>query len=64
MTDALFLPDAARRLKLSYAVVYRLVLTGELEAERVGTRWQISRRAVERLAKALQRVPGRHRVVA
>ena len=50
--DVLHLPEAARRLKISYPVVYRLVLTGQLDAERVGSRWQVSRMAVERFRKS------------
>ena len=52
VNQTLRLPDVARRLKLSYPVVYRLVLTGELDAERVGCGWQVSRTAVERFAKS------------
>lgn len=52
VNQILRLPDVARRLKLSYPVVYRLVLTGELEAERVGCGWQVKRVVVERFAKS------------
>lgn len=45
------LTGAAKILRVSYGVAYRLALRGEFEAERVGGRWRVLRESVERLAR-------------
>lgn len=51
MTETMSLSDAARLLRISYHSALRLVLIGELDAEREEGRWRVSRSSVERLKR-------------
>ena len=42
------LADAALRLRVSWHTAYRMLLQGELEGERAGNRWLVSRASIER----------------
>ena len=46
------LPDAAQALRKSWQQTYRLVLTGQLDARRVGGRYVVSAASVERVRRA------------
>jgi hypothetical protein len=45
------LVSAAARLRISWHTAYRLVLTGVLDGERLGGRWYVDPRSVERFRK-------------
>jgi excisionase family DNA binding protein len=45
------LVEAARRLRVPYSVVYRLVLLGEFGSRRLGGRWVVRQADVDRWAR-------------
>ncbi len=45
------LVEAARRLRVPYSVVYRLVLLGEIGSRRVRGRWMVRQADVDRWAR-------------
>ena len=45
------LPEAAQRLGIPYQTAHRLVLVGQLPAQKLAGRWFVSRAAVEKLAR-------------
>jgi hypothetical protein len=49
--DQIELVLAAARLSIGYHVAHRMVLTGELRGERLGRRWMVDRRDLERLLR-------------
>lgn len=51
------LTDAAARLKWSYQVALRRGLVGELELQRIGSRWFVTLSSIERLERS--RAPNR-----
>ena len=51
MRDTVGLVEAAQILGLSWAQAWRLVLIGDLRAEKRGGRWRIEAESVRRLAK-------------
>jgi hypothetical protein len=50
-TSQVTLPVAALELGVSWGVAWRLALRGELEASKIGGRWMVTRRSVERLQR-------------
>lgn len=42
---------AAALLRVSYHVAQRLVLTGQLDGERIGGKWRVDKTDLERLAR-------------
>lgn len=49
--DFLTLPQIARTLRLRYAQVYELLLTGEIEGEKVDGQWRIEPKSFERFVE-------------
>jgi excisionase family DNA binding protein len=47
MKGSMTIPEAARRLGVSYHRVYNMVMRGQLKAERVGSGWAVDARSVE-----------------
>lgn len=47
------IPDACKRLAMSYATVYRLMLSGQLPAKRgIDGRWKLDAAGVEKFARS------------
>lgn len=46
--DFLTLPHIARALRLRYAQVYELLLTGEIEGDKVAGQWRIDPKSFQR----------------
>ena len=53
------LPLVAQRLKVAYDVAIKLVLTGQLDGEKVGTRWLVTAASLDEFQRnhVLQRSP-------
>lgn len=51
LNTAVPLSTAARRLRLSWASAYRLILMGQLDGQLINGRWQISQESLDRVVK-------------
>ena len=55
MAKMVTLVDAAARLRMSYHATWRLILVGDVRAERRGGRWLLDATDVERLRRSRRR---------